>query len=82
MALLTGILASAFTSRIRTQEIEFITEVEEVLKDGHLDEQEQRTIEHLRREFNITDDHARAIVRQIIEEQSMYERKKSSQNLG
>lgn len=82
VALLTGILASAFTSRIRTQEIEFITEVEEVLKDGHLDEQEQRTIEHLRREFNITDDHARAIVRQIIEEQSMYERKKSSQNLG
>lgn len=78
VALLTGIVASAFATRIRTQEIEFITEVEEVLKDGHLDAQEQRTIEHLRREFNITEDHARAIVRQIIEEQSIYERKKSS----
>lgn len=76
VALLTGIVASAFATRIRTQEIEFITEVEEVLKDGHLDAQEQRTIEHLRREFNITEDHARAIVRQIIEEQSLYKHKK------
>lgn len=77
VALLTGIVASAFASRVRTQEIEFITEVEEVLKDGHLDAQEQRTIEHLRREYSITEDHARAIVRQIIEEQSLYERKTS-----
>lgn len=72
VALLTGIVASAFVSRVRTQEIEFTTEVEEVLKDGHLDEQEKRTIEHLRTEYNITEDHARAIIRQIIEEQSLY----------
>lgn len=78
VALLTGIVASAFATRVRTHEIEFTTEVEEVLKDGHLDAQEQRTIEHLRREYSITEDHARAIVRQIIEEQSMDERKKSS----
>lgn len=78
VALLTGIVASAFATRVRTHEIEFTTEVEEVLKDGHLDAQEQRTIEHLRREYSITEDHARAIVRQIIEEQSMDEHKKSS----
>lgn len=78
VALLTGIVASAFATRVRTHEIEFTTEVEEVLKDGHLDAQEQRTIEHLRREYSITEDHARAIVRQIIEEQSIDERKKSS----
>ena len=78
VALLTGIVASAFATRVRTHEIEFTTEVEEVLKDGHLDAQEQRTIEHLRREYSITEDHARAIVRQIIEEQSIDEHKKSS----
>lgn len=78
VALLTGIVASAFATRVRTHEIEFTTEVEEVLKDGHLDAQEQRTIEHLRREYSLTEDHARAIVRQIIEEQSMDERKKAS----
>lgn len=75
VALLTGIVASAFGTRVRTQEIEFTTEVEEILKDGHLSAKERRTIEHLRQEFSLTEDHARAIVRQIIEEQSLYEKK-------
>jgi voltage-gated potassium channel len=70
VALLTGIVASAFATRVRRQEIEFTTEVEELVKDGHLDTKEQRTIEHLRKEFGITDAHARAIVRQVIEESS------------
>jgi hypothetical protein len=68
-------LPLAFATRVRTQEIEFTTEVEEVLKDGHMRTQERRTIEHLRREFSLTEDHAQAIVRQIIEEQSLYEKK-------
>jgi voltage-gated potassium channel len=71
LALLTGIVASSFASRVRTHELEFTTEVEELLKDGLVDEKEQRTIEHLRREFSITEDHARAIVRQILEERSL-----------
>jgi voltage-gated potassium channel len=68
VALLTGIVASAFATRVRRQEIEFTTEVEELVKDGHIDAKEQRTIEHLRKEFGITEIHARAIVRQVIEE--------------
>jgi voltage-gated potassium channel len=71
LALLTGIVASSFASRVRTHELEFTTEVEELLKDGLIDEKEKRTIEHLRREFSITEDHARAIVRQILEERSV-----------
>ena len=74
VALLTGIVASAFATRVRAQEIEFTTEVEEVLKDGQLNAKERRTIEHLRQEFSLTEDHARAIVRQIIEEKSLRER--------
>lgn len=74
VALLTGIVASAFATRVRTQELEFTTEVEEVLKDGHMDAKEQRTIEHLRHEFSISEDHARAIVRQIIEEKSSFKK--------
>lgn len=76
VALLTGIVASAFATRVRTQEIEFTTEVEEVIKDGHVSAKERRTIEHLRQEFSLTEDHAKAIVRQIIEEQSLNESKK------
>ena len=75
VALLTGIVASAFSTRVRRQEIEFTTEVEELIKDGHMSAKEQRTIEHLRQEFSITEDHARAIIRQILEEQSLYEKK-------
>lgn len=71
VALLTGIVASAFASRVRTHELEFTTEVEELLKDGHVDAKEQRTIAHLRREFSLTEEHARAIVQQILEEQSL-----------
>jgi voltage-gated potassium channel len=71
VALLTGIVASSFATRVRTHELEFTTEVEELLKDGQVDLKEQRTIEHLRREFSITEEHARAIVRQILEEQSL-----------
>lgn len=68
VALLTGIVASAFATRVRRQEIEFTTEVEELVKDGHLSAKEQRTIEHLRKEFGITEMHARAIVQQVVEE--------------
>ena len=70
VALLTGIVASAFASRVRTHELEFATEVEELLKDGQVDSLEKRTIEHLRRELGITEEHAQAIVRQILEEKS------------
>lgn len=71
VALLTGIVASAFATRMRTQELEFTTEVEEVLKDGFISAKERRTIEHLRQSFNLSEDHARAIVRQIVEEQAL-----------
>lgn len=70
-ALLTGIVASAFATRVRTHELEFTTDVEEMLKDGYMDAKEQRTIEHLRQEYSLTEEHARAIVRQILEEKSI-----------
>jgi voltage-gated potassium channel len=75
-ALLTGIVASAFAARVRTHELEFTTEVEELLKDGHVDAKEQRTIDHLRHEYSLTEDHARAIVRQILEEKSLLNAKR------
>lgn len=70
VALLTGIVASAFATRVRRQEIEFTSEVEELVKDGHINAKERRTIEHLRKEFGITEAHARAIVQQVVEESS------------
>ncbi len=76
VALLTGIVASAFATRLRTQELEFTTEVEVMLQDGQVSAKERRTIEHLRQAFNITEEHAHAIVRQIIEEQSLLKQRR------
>ena len=75
-ALLTGIVASAFAARVRTHELGFTTEVEELLKDGHVDAKEQRTIDHLRHEYSLTEEHARAIVQQILEEKSLLNAKR------
>ena len=80
LALLTGIVASAFTTRLRRQEIEFVTEVEEVLKDGQLSTKERRTIEHLRREFGITEDHAKAILLQMMKEREHYHARQKSRS--
>jgi voltage-gated potassium channel len=75
-ALLTGIVASAFAARVRTHELKFTTEVEELLRDGHVDAKEQRTIDHLRHEYSLTEEHARAIVQQILEEKSLLNAKR------
>ena len=75
-ALLTGIVASAFAARVRTHELKFTTEIEELLKDGHVDAKEQRTIDHLRHEYSLTEEHARAIVQQILEEKSLLNAKR------
>lgn len=78
LALVTGIVASAFTTRMRRQEIEFVSEVEEVLRDGQLSARDKRTIEHLRREFGITEAHAQAILRQMLEEREHYHAREKS----
>lgn len=75
VALLSGIVASAFSTRMRRQEIEFTSEVEQILQDGQINEKEARTIEHLRQEFDITQAHAHAIIQHIREQREAYHRR-------
>jgi len=75
VALLSGIVASAFSTRIRRQEIEFTAEVEQVLQDGQITEKEARAVEHLRQEFDITQAHAHAIIQHIREKREAYHRR-------
>ena len=66
VALLTGIVASAFTTRMRRQEIVFEAEVETALaEDQHISEKERRTIERLREEFGLTEEHAQAVIQRL-----------------
>jgi hypothetical protein len=41
-----------------------------------VDAKEQRTIDHLRHEYSLTEEHARAIVQQILEEKSLLNAKR------
>jgi voltage-gated potassium channel len=66
VALLTGIVASAFTTRMRRQEIVFEAEVETALaEDQRISEKERRAIERLREEFGLTEEHAQAVIQRL-----------------
>ncbi|MFM8677835.1 MAG: potassium channel family protein, partial [Burkholderiaceae bacterium] len=66
VALLTGSGASAFTTRMRRQEIVFEAEVETALaEDQRISEKERRTIERLREEFGLTEEHAQAVIQRL-----------------
>lgn len=65
VALLTGIVGSAFASQMAKRKAIFEAEVQDALADGFLSEDEARRIEKLRREFSLSEEHAIAIIRSI-----------------
>ena len=67
-ALLTGIVASAFANQMARRQAIFEAEVTTALQDGEISKDEAGTIELLRNEFKITEEHALAII-QLAKEQ-------------
>ena len=67
VALLTGIVASAFSNQISRRRAIFEAEISSALSDGVLTESEKRHIESLREQFKISEDHARAIMKTVAE---------------
>jgi voltage-gated potassium channel len=61
VALLTGIVASAFSNQMARRETIFEAEIAAALSDGVVTEDEQAQIEELRERFKITEEHARAV---------------------
>ncbi len=70
VALLTGIVASAFSNQISRRRAIFQAEISSALSDGILTESEERHIESLRKEFKISEDHARAIIRTVSDQEA------------
>ncbi len=68
VALLTGIVASAFTTWVHRQEIELETEIKEALSDGHFTAAEEATIERLRKEYGLSVQHAQEILNRLRED--------------
>ena len=70
VALLTGIVANSFANQMARKRAIFEAELLKALRDGDISEDEQRVIERLRHEFNLTREHANAITERIRQETS------------
>ena len=69
VALLTGIVASAFSNQMARREAIFEAEVNAAMADGIITEEEADHIEDLRSRFKITEAHAQVIFETIAEQQ-------------
>lgn len=68
VALLTGIVGSAFSNQLAKRRAIFEAEVGKALADGTISDEEALHIERLRKEFNLPEEHARAIVMSLTEQ--------------
>ena len=62
VALLTGIIASAFTSQIEKRKALMEAEIAAAFSDGIITDNEMQKIEEMRRRFNMNEDHIAAII--------------------
>lgn len=65
VALLTGIVASAFANQMARRRIIYEAQLRESLRDGHLDQAEQDTLMRLQRSFNLSQEQAASILEQV-----------------
>lgn len=64
VAMLTGIVASAFSNQVARKKVIFEDQIREAMKDGVLDEDEQRLLEKLRLEFGLSEEQVEDLFRQ------------------
>lgn len=62
VAMLTGIVASAFSNQIAQRKMIIEAEIAHALSDGLLTEDEMEKIEQMRREFHLSEEHVNALI--------------------
>ena len=67
VALLTGIVGNAFANQLQKRKAIFEAEVDHALADGVITSDEAAHIDRLRKEFNLSEEHARAIIASLTE---------------
>lgn len=67
-AILTGVVATAYTAQVERREALYEMEVRAVLADGVISEEEKQRLKHMQAKFGMTDDQVQAIVHQMEEE--------------
>ena len=68
VALLTGILANAFSNQIARRKLIFEDQIREALEDGVVDAVEVRSLEQLRKDFGLSKQQADALMRHVKQE--------------
>jgi voltage-gated potassium channel len=67
VALLTGIVGNAIANQLQKRKAIFEAEVDHALADGVITSDEAAHIDRLRKEFNLSEEHARAIIASLTE---------------
>ena len=71
VALLTGILANAFSNQIARRKLIFEDQIREALEDGVVDAVEVRSLEELRKDFGLSKQQADALMRHVKQEKRL-----------
>lgn len=72
-AILTGVVATAYTAQVERREVMYETEIREALADGIVTEEENARLQVLKRQFGMSDEQVEAIARQVREEKGIKE---------
>ena len=68
-AILTGVVATAYTTQVERRQVMYEMAIREVLADGVVTEEEQKHLHQLQHQFGMSDEQVEAIARQVREEQ-------------
>jgi voltage-gated potassium channel len=64
-AILTGVVATAYTAQVQRREAVYETEVREILADGVVTEEERAKLKQMQAKFGMTDEQVEAIAEQV-----------------
>lgn len=70
-AILTGVVATAYTTQVERREVLFETQIREVLEDGIVTEEERMKLEEFKVKLGMSDEKVEAIARQVREEKGL-----------
>ena len=65
VAMLTGIMASAFSNQLARRKVIFEAELRDAMADGEISDQERRQLESLKAEFNLSDEQVQALMAKV-----------------
>ncbi len=73
VALLTGIVANAFAHQVAQRKAILEAEISSALEDGEIDVEEKAKIEKLRKRYDISEDHVKAII-DVLKDKATHEK--------